>query len=82
MKRVIGIGGVLLVVVAISVFFLYSSLDGIITAAVEKFGSEITQTKVTLEETEISATDGKGALRGFRMTNPSGFKTDSSVELD
>lgn len=82
MKRVIGIGGVLLVVVAISVFFLYSSLDGIITAAVEKFGSEITQTKVTLEETEISATDGKGALRGFRMTNPSGFKTDSSVEFD
>lgn len=82
MKRVIGIGGGLLVVVAIALFFLYSSLDGIITAAVEKFGSEITQTNVTLTETKISATDGKGALRGFRMTNPSGFKTESSVEFD
>jgi|SaaInlStandDraft_6_1057023.scaffolds.fasta_scaffold232860_1 hypothetical protein len=48
MKRIIGIGGGLLVVVAIAVFFLYSSLDGIITAAIEKFGSEITQTQVTL----------------------------------
>jgi hypothetical protein len=44
MKRIIGIGGGLLVVVAIAVFFLYSLLDGIITAAVERFGSEITQT--------------------------------------
>lgn len=82
MKRMIGIGGGLLVVVAIAVFFLYSSLDAIITAAVEKFGSEITQTKVTLKETKISATDGKGALRGFRMTNPANFKTESSVEFD
>ena len=80
MKRIIGIG--LLVIIAVGVFFLYSSLDGIITAAVEKFGSEITQTKVTLKETKISASDGKGALRGFRMTNPSGFKTESSVEFD
>jgi len=82
MKRMIGIGGGLLVLVAIAVFFLYSSLDTIITSAVEKFGSEITQTRVTLKETKISPTDGKGALRGFRMTNPANFKTESSVEFD
>ena len=46
MKRMIGIGGGLLALVAIAVFFLYSSLDTIITSAVEKFGSEITQTRV------------------------------------
>lgn len=82
MKRIIGIGGGLLVLVAIAVFLLYSSLDTIITAAVEKFGSEITQTRVTLKETKISPTDGKGALRGFRMSNPANFKTESSVEFD
>ena len=43
MKRIIGIGGGLIVIVAIAVFFLYSSLDGIITTVVERFGSEITQ---------------------------------------
>jgi hypothetical protein len=82
MKRIVGIGGGLLVVVAIAVFFLYSSLGAIITSAVEKFGSEITQTQVTLKETDISATDGKGTLRGFRMTNPANFKTESAVEFD
>lgn len=82
MKRIIGIGGGLLVLTAIAVFFLYSSLDAIITSAIEKFGSEITQTQVTLKETKISATDGKGTLRGFRMTNPANFKTKSSLEFD
>ncbi len=82
MKRMIGIGGGLLALIAIAVFFLYSSLDTIITSTVEKFGSEITQTRVTLRETKISPTDGKGALRGFRMTNPANFKTESSVEFD
>ncbi len=82
MKRIIGIGGGLLVLVAIAVFFLYSSLDTIITSAVEKFGSEITQTRVTLKETKISPTDGKGVLREFRMTNPANFKTENSVEFD
>ena len=82
MKRLLGIGGGLLVVVAVAVFLLYSSLDAIVTSAVEKFGSEITQTQVTLKETKISATDGKGVLRGFRMTNPANFKTKSAVEFD
>ena len=82
MKKFLGIGGGLLVVVAVAVFFLYSSLGTIITSAVEKFGSEITQTQVTLKNADISATDGKGTLRGFRMTNPANFKTDSSVEFD
>lgn len=82
MKRIIGIGGGLLVVVGVAVLFLYSSLGTIITSAVEKFGSEITQTRVTLKGTDISATDGKGTLRGFKMTNPKNFKTESSVEFD
>lgn len=82
MKRLIGIGGGLLVLSALVVFLLYSSLDTIVVKAVETFGSEVTQTQVTLKEAEISAADGKGALRGFRMTNPENFKTESSVEFD
>ena len=62
MKRIVGIGGGLLVIVGVAVFFLYSSLGAIITSAVEKFGSEITQTQVTLKGADISATDGKGTL--------------------
>ena len=57
MKRLIGIGGGLLVLSALVVFLLYSSLDTIVVKAVETFGSEVTQTQVTLKEAEISAAD-------------------------
>ncbi|MCG8692294.1 MAG: hypothetical protein MI806_13890 [Minwuiales bacterium] len=74
MKRIILIGLVAVVAVAgAGVFFLYSSLNSIVKAAVEKVGSEVTGTQVVLNDVEISPTEGLGALRGFRLTNPQGF---------
>lgn len=61
-KAFIGVG-VLVVVIGIGGYIFFSSLDSIIKTAVEKYGSEITQTKVTLNEVELSVTSGKGALR-------------------
>ena len=85
MKRglIIG-GGVLGVIVlgAIAVFVLVlSNIDTIVKAGVEEYGSEITGVKVTLNEVDISATSGKGALRGLTVGNPAGFNTDSAFKL-
>ena len=54
MKKIIVIGGVLGVVGVMLAFLLFSSLDSIITEAVEHFGSEITKIKVSLDKTVIS----------------------------
>ncbi|MCZ6623383.1 MAG: hypothetical protein O7B35_03965 [Deltaproteobacteria bacterium] len=81
MKRWLLIGGGLIVLIIVVVFFLFSKLDSLIIAAVEKYGSEITQTKVQLNEVDISLTSGEGALRGLTMGNPKGFKTDSAFRL-
>jgi len=70
------VGGVILAVV-----FLASNLDKLVKEAVETYGSEITQAKVTLDKAEISATNGKGALKGLFVGNPQGFKTPSAFEL-
>ena len=79
MKRGLLIGGGLVIALIIAaVFFLYSSLDSLVKAAVEKYGSEITQTNVRLNEVEIAPTSGKASLRGFKMGNPKSFKTESS----
>ena len=42
-------GGLVVVVIAVAVFYLWSNLGSVIKAAVEKYGSEITQAKVTLK---------------------------------
>lgn len=82
MKKWLLIGvGLIVVVVAVAVFYVISSLDSLVVAAVEKFGSEITQTRVRLEEAKIGVTTGKGTLRGLSVGNPKGYKTDTSIRL-
>lgn len=82
MKRWILIGGGLIFLIAMVVFyFVFSSLDSLIIAAVEKFGSQITQTEVRLKEAKVSVTSGEGVLRGLSMGNPKGFKTENALRL-
>ncbi|MCG8511273.1 MAG: hypothetical protein MI741_18810 [Rhodospirillales bacterium] len=82
MKRGILIGGGAVVVIAVvGVFFLWSNIGGIIKAAVEKFGTQILQAQVTLNEADISTTSGEGALKGLIIGNPEGFNTDQAFSL-
>ena len=85
MKKFLLIGGgivaVLIVAVVALVIFVFSELDSIVKAAVEEVGSEATKTEVRLADVEISLTSGKGALRGLKVGNPSGFATDSAMSL-
>lgn len=82
MKRGILIGGgVVVVLIAVVAYYLYSSLDTLIQAAVEKYGSEITQAEVTLDGVELDPVSGKGALRGLTVGNPEGFETPSAFEV-
>ena len=81
MKKVLYIGGALLVVIAIGLYFLLSSLNSIVKAAVEKIGSEATQPQVSLSGVDIQITTGKGAMRGLTVGNPSGFKSERAFNL-
>jgi uncharacterized protein involved in outer membrane biogenesis len=74
------LAGLLLMVIAV-LFFLVSSLDSLIKAAVEKYGSEITRVEVRLKEAEVSVTSGRGALRGLSVGNPKGFQTPGAFRL-
>ena len=76
-----GLVGGLVVVIAIVLYFVVSSLDSIIKAAVEKYGSEVTQVDVRLDRAKVSITSGEGALRGLTVGNPSGFETDRAFSL-
>ncbi|MFQ5973684.1 MAG: hypothetical protein ACE5Q3_15255, partial [Alphaproteobacteria bacterium] len=83
MKRAIFVVVVLIVlVVAAGLFFVFSSLDSVVKAAVEKVGSDATGTQVTLGEVEISPISGKGTLRQFRMTNPEGFEPGDTFKFE
>ena len=49
-------------------------MDSIVKAAIERVGSDVTQTEVTVDEVEISLTSGEGIIRGLVIGHPEGFE--------
>ena len=76
-----GLVVVVLVVVGVAVFLLYSNLDSLVKTAVEDVRTQATGAKVSVANVELSPTDGKGSMRGLIVGNPSGFETDHAVKL-
>lgn len=81
-KIIGGIVAVIIILVAVVAGVFYFNLDKIIIAAVEKYGSEVTQTDVVLNEVDLDLTSGKGALSGFSVGNPSGFSEPTAVQFN
>lgn len=82
MKKILIGVGVFVVIIAVGAYLLLGNLDGIVKAAVEKIGSDLTQTKVTLNDVNIEETSGRGTFRGFRVTNPAGFSDDDAFKFE
>jgi len=79
-KILIGLGVLLVVVVGISVYVL-SSLDGIVKDAIVTYGSEATQTQVSVADVKITVESGEGTIRGLKVANPKGFADPNIFEL-
>lgn len=60
-------------VVAIIAVIGLRNLDSVVIAAVEKAGSEVTGTDVSLSVAKISLKDGRAELQGLSIANPQGF---------
>lgn len=75
-----------LVILAIAgvaaIYFLGSSaLNKGIKTGVEKFGPEVTQTPVRLDDVNISILSGNGTLTGLYVGNPEGYKSENIFAL-
>jgi len=81
MKK-IGIGVLVLVaLVGFAGWYLFMNLDHLIKVAVEKYGSQATQTTVSLDSVKLSLTSGQGELSGLGVSNPKGFSSGKAFDL-
>ncbi len=78
-KIILSLVALVLVLVAAAGIWLYSSLDSLVLAAIEKLGSEMTQTTVKVGRVKLSPTDGVGEIGGLFIGNPKGFKTGHAL---
>jgi hypothetical protein len=74
MKKVI-IGLMLVIILAIAggVYYVLTNLDALVEAAIEKHGSEATQTAVLVDSVKIDLANGAGGISGLTIANPKGF---------
>lgn len=78
--------GVVVVVVVIAfgglIYYGWHNINNFLKAGIEAIGSEITETRVTLDDVDLQITKGRGELLGFVIGNPAGFNTDYAFSLD
>ena len=82
MKKII-LSLVIVVILALAgvLYYLFSNLDNLIKEAIEKYGSEATQTAVLVESVHIQLKDGAAAINGLSVANPEGFSYDTAFSL-
>lgn len=73
MKRWAAAGFVALAVLAGGAWWLYTSLDHVVKAAIERVAPDILGVSVSVREVKLSAADGRGTLRGIEIGNPRGY---------
>jgi len=62
-------------------FYIKTNLNSIVKAALEKYGSQITQTDVSISDVDISLSTGEGTVSGFRVGNPKSFVAARAVDI-
>lgn len=83
LKIFLGLIIVLLLVVGAAGYFFAKNINSIVVQAVEKFGSEVTQTQVGLGKADISLDlkQGRGELQNLTVANPEGFSDANLLTL-
>jgi hypothetical protein len=81
MKKALIVIAVLVVLVAVGVYFLLSNLNSLVAKAIERHGSDVTQTSVSVSGVEIKLRDGRGSIKGLRVANPEGFQARDAFSL-
>lgn len=81
-KIIIFIVLALFLAVAGTAVYVFTNLNSIVKAAIEKYGSEAAKTAVRVSSVKIQLGSGEAAVRGLRVANPSGFHSPSIMTLD
>ena len=88
--KIVGAGlAIIIAVAAVISILVLKNLDGIIKEVIERVGSQLTQTEVTVSQVNFSLQDGRGEIHGLKISNPPGYKSphlfsinEVAVELD
>jgi len=80
-KLILGLFILLIVAVGVVSYYVLTNLDEIVKQAIEKYGSQATQTAVRVDKVNINLKEGSGAIFGVSIANPGGFGEPNAFSL-
>lgn len=81
MKKVLIIFVAVVVLIVAGVVYMLSNIDSLVAKAIEKHGSEVTQTSVSVSGVELSLSEGRGSIKGLSVESPDGFDVREAFSL-
>ncbi|MCW8924460.1 MAG: hypothetical protein OQK69_12690 [Gammaproteobacteria bacterium] len=72
---------IIIIAIAAGVYFVLTNLDALIEAAIEKYGSEATQTSVLVDGVKTDLANGTAAITGLTIGNPAGYEFANAFSL-
>lgn len=82
MKKVLIAVIVVVVLIVVGAVLLFSNLNSIVAKAIEKQGSGVTQTSVSVSGVNISLREGRGTIEGLNVASPDGFEARNAFSLE
>ncbi|MBL9199810.1 MAG: hypothetical protein JNL39_04845 [Opitutaceae bacterium] len=81
MKKLLIVLALLALLVVGAIVYVSMNLGDIVTAGVNKYGPQLTQTKLTLASAKISPLSGEGTLTNLVIGNPKGWSENDLASL-
>lgn len=82
MKKFFSIIAILLLLLALGIYWVFGNLDSLLQTQIEKQGSAALNTRVSVQKVELDMSAGFGALRNVAIANPSGFSPQQALQVE
>jgi hypothetical protein len=80
-KKILIACGVLVVIVVLGGAYLWTNLDRIVAAAIEKYGTAAALTDVKVSGVNLAPMSGSGKVSNLSVANPQGFSPGNAISL-
>ena len=74
-RKVLIIAGALAIVIVTALIYIWTNINGLVKAAIEQYGSEVTKTAIHVSSVSIHLAAGEGSIVGLTVANPHGFSS-------
>ncbi len=73
---------ILVPVIGLVLWLLFSNLDSIVARVIENVGSEVLQTEVNVRNVDVDLANGKAGISGLTIANPDGYSEPYIFAMD